>query len=177
MAEDEIRRRFPRFPGIDSCICCEVHEGQMLYLPTGWWHEVTSIGSTAFSDAPPQHLAINYWFHPPDNLDPVRGFKRPYRYHIAMVFRDKRIKHWNSSQKLCHLPCRSQFWPSAWAKQRKRCRTCLNRGTQSVTKKKKRVGVSRFPPWNLAGPFGVGRRRHLNRFFPIHALSRSRRLG
>lgn len=51
--------------------------GQMLYLPASWYHEVTS------SSSPPHHLrgqngvhqqsnvhmALNYWFHPPDALD------------------------------------------------------------------------------------------------------------
>ncbi|CAN3375017.1 hypothetical protein DIURU_005181 [Diutina rugosa] len=32
--------------------------GEMLYLPTGWFHEVSSFG-----DQP--HIAVNYWFIPP----------------------------------------------------------------------------------------------------------------
>lgn len=49
--------------------------GQMLYLPASWYHEVTS------SSLPPPHeqeeaqagsevhMALNYWFHPPDALE------------------------------------------------------------------------------------------------------------
>ena len=44
----------------------------MLYLPAGWFHEVTSLGEKG-------HMAFNYWSHPPDNLDPsLAGFARPY---------------------------------------------------------------------------------------------------
>ena len=51
----------------------------MLYLPTGWWHEVTSLATD--ERGPAQHVAVNYWFHPPDNLDPsAKGFGRPYRW-------------------------------------------------------------------------------------------------
>ena len=43
----------------------------MLYLPAGWFHEVTSYGQ--------QHVALSYWMHPPDNLKPgPDGFQNPY---------------------------------------------------------------------------------------------------
>ena len=38
--------------------------GEMLYLPASWWHEVSSQSSTA-GDV---HMALNYWFHPPNDL-------------------------------------------------------------------------------------------------------------
>ena len=44
---------------------CELAAGEMLYLPCGWFHEVSSVGF---------HCAVNFWFHPPDQ--PV--FERPY---------------------------------------------------------------------------------------------------
>lgn len=43
--------------------------GQMLYIPAGWFHEVRSRGSYQRLDASGNgggHLALNYWFHPPD---------------------------------------------------------------------------------------------------------------
>ena len=48
----------------------------MLYLPAGWFHEVTSssaadegnTGEVAEEDKV-GHLAFNYWFHPPDRLE------------------------------------------------------------------------------------------------------------
>ena len=35
----------------------ELEAGEMLYLPCGWFHEVTSSGGV--------HVALNYWFYPP----------------------------------------------------------------------------------------------------------------
>lgn len=63
---------------------CTVHEGDILYLPASWFHEVVSIGrpSSALNDnGNPQgggdggHMALNYWFHPPDAL---YSFLKPY---------------------------------------------------------------------------------------------------
>ena len=70
----------------DELTWSAAYTGQMLYLPAGWFHEVTS-----FSEGPlhSTHLALNYWLHPPDNLDPgPAGFARPYS---------------------------SSFWPRRWA--------------------------------------------------------------
>ena len=62
-----------------------LHAGQMLYLPAGWFHCVTSQSSQ--DDR--LHLALNYWFHPPDNLDPgPQGLDCPYT---------------------------SKYWPTHWA--------------------------------------------------------------
>ena len=48
----------------------------MLYVPAGWFHEVTSFSGAAGSCT---HLALNFWCHPPDNLDPSpAGFAAPY---------------------------------------------------------------------------------------------------
>ena len=44
--------------------------GEMLYIPCGWFHEVRSLGPPAEGG----HLALNYWFHPPDG----DSFHRPY---------------------------------------------------------------------------------------------------
>ena len=55
----------------------ELHAGEMLYLPCGWFHEVRSYGNSKEGG----HLALNYWFHPPDNLDAsCEGMQHPYRY-------------------------------------------------------------------------------------------------
>ena len=48
--------------------------GEMLYLPCGWFHDVTSFGA---------HCAVNYWFQPPDRRD----FRRPYT--AAAFWRDE----------------------------------------------------------------------------------------
>jgi ribosomal protein L16 Arg81 hydroxylase len=35
----------------------EIKEGDLLFLPAGWWHQVSSHEG--------QHIAINYWWRPP----------------------------------------------------------------------------------------------------------------
>ena len=54
------------------CVHADVTAGELLFLPAGWWHEVTS-----WSDGDAgvgTHLACNWWFHPPDTAD----FDAPY---------------------------------------------------------------------------------------------------
>jgi Cupin-like domain len=62
----------------------ELTAGQMLYLPCGWFHEVTSYSDSSSSSSSSTnssssddsgHMALNYWFHPPDALN---SFKQPY---------------------------------------------------------------------------------------------------
>ena len=73
-----ISHRSGRMQGMEAAAAeVDLQAGQILYLPAGWFHEVTSF-STASSQT---HLALNYWFQPPDNLDPSpAGLARPYRY-------------------------------------------------------------------------------------------------
>ncbi|KAK9821569.1 hypothetical protein WJX81_005489 [Elliptochloris bilobata] len=83
----QLRRKFPRFPGTSTALEVDLRAGEALYLPAGWFHEVTSFSI----DAAP-HMALNYWFHPPDNVDPgPQGFAAPYT---------------------------SEFWPAVWAARR-----------------------------------------------------------
>ena len=51
-------------------ITANVETNEMLYLPAGWFHEVTSFASDN------GHMAFNYWFHPPDASSP--NFEAPY---------------------------------------------------------------------------------------------------
>lgn len=55
------------FPGFLRLKKMEVllKPGDMLYLPAGWFHEVTSFGD----EASPQHVALNWWFVPPTGTD------------------------------------------------------------------------------------------------------------
>jgi hypothetical protein len=54
--------------------------GEMLYIPAGWFHEVRSRSApgvsagSGYEEGRGGHLALNYWFHPPDGQD----FQRPY---------------------------------------------------------------------------------------------------
>ncbi|CAO1632553.1 unnamed protein product [Parajaminaea phylloscopi] len=62
--------------GCPAPLVADLRPGEMLYLPASWWHEVTSEASP--SDAPDGnsiHMALNWWFHPPDNL--TSAVKRP----------------------------------------------------------------------------------------------------
>ena len=52
----ELRARFPRLQHARETRC-ELRAGDLLYLPCGWFHDVTSYD---------EHRALNYWFHPPD---------------------------------------------------------------------------------------------------------------
>jgi Cupin-like domain len=65
------------FPSYAQCPQVMVHlkAGQMLYLPAGWFHEVTSKSSSS-SLGGQCHMALNYWYHPPDAL---HDFDNPYQ--------------------------------------------------------------------------------------------------
>ncbi|ONH67140.1 JmjC domain-containing protein 4 [Cyberlindnera fabianii] len=45
--------------------------GQMLFLPAGWFHEVTSFGASDKDSTDNIHIALNYWYSPPDNRQKV----------------------------------------------------------------------------------------------------------
>ena len=73
-----------------------LREGEILWLPAGWFHEVTSASASASAStstaaggdagggggaadagrggAGTGHMAMNYWFHPPDTAH----FEQPY---------------------------------------------------------------------------------------------------
>ncbi|ORY40211.1 Clavaminate synthase-like protein [Rhizoclosmatium globosum] len=53
----------------------EIKEGEMLYIPASWFHEVRS-GPTSSKVGP--HVALNYWFHPPNSLTP-EDYETPYK--------------------------------------------------------------------------------------------------
>lgn len=76
LSERETRQRFPTFPGWGAAAEVHVKAGQALYLPAGWFHEVTSYSGSAGT----AHIALNYWFHPPDNLVPATGSQTPAAY-------------------------------------------------------------------------------------------------
>lgn len=71
---------FPLFSQAKAAFCT-LKAGDMLYLPASWFHEVTSVSSIndhARAQAQDKslngHLALNYWFHPPDGT----SFQQPY---------------------------------------------------------------------------------------------------
>ena len=62
------------FPGLKKAKSHTVfvEAGQMLFLPCGWFHEVTSFSPK--DDRNHGHMAFNFWFHPPSTTD----FDHPY---------------------------------------------------------------------------------------------------
>ncbi|KAI0665513.1 Clavaminate synthase-like protein [Trametes maxima] len=67
------------FPGLKNTTdpyVVELSEGEMLYLPASWWHEVTSTSPGDSTGGDAVHMAFNYWFYPPDALD---NFEAPYQ--------------------------------------------------------------------------------------------------
>lgn len=86
-----VRAAFPDFPGVDEASEVTLEAGQMLYLPAGWFHEVTS-----FSDTPSgNHLALNYWFHPPDNKKASNFADHPYLSDFWPCLWNRRVHHHN----------------------------------------------------------------------------------
>lgn len=66
---EQILQQFPLYAEAHKHrITVKLHANQMLYIPCGWFHEVKSLG-------PQGHMALNYWFHPPDQLT---NFEQPY---------------------------------------------------------------------------------------------------
>lgn len=72
LVQEITNKHFPNLAKAKS-ITVNIRPNQMLYLPTGWFHEVTS---TTDKDTSPDniHIAVNYWFYPPDG----KSFEKPY---------------------------------------------------------------------------------------------------
>ena len=73
--EEKLKEAFPKMLEANAAFC-EIEAGSMLYLPASWFHEVTSFAAAnAEGDGSSSgHLAMNYWFHPPDGS----SFDAPY---------------------------------------------------------------------------------------------------
>lgn len=54
-------------------ITVNLKAGQLLYLPCGWFHEVSTM-----SGSDKQSIAFNYWFHPPDSTQHDKPYKHEY---------------------------------------------------------------------------------------------------
>lgn len=67
-------KHFPGFLDLHS-VQVWLKPGEMLYLPAGWFHEVTSFGQ---ENADPIHIALNYWFIPPTNQDAKNAYPDAY---------------------------------------------------------------------------------------------------
>jgi hypothetical protein len=45
LPQKKLQVLFPRFPGLAAALEVVLQEGDMLYLPAGWFHEVSSHGA------------------------------------------------------------------------------------------------------------------------------------
>lgn len=79
--ESVLKKKYPKYIDAKSAFCT-IGEGDMLYLPASWFHEVTSMGKCVYQNQDCDnnedaglHMAVNYWFHPPDAED---NFAKPY---------------------------------------------------------------------------------------------------
>ncbi|KAI0697771.1 Clavaminate synthase-like protein [Cytidiella melzeri] len=80
---------FPLLQKTPPPFVVDLNAGEMLYLPASWWHEVTSSSGTNDDEA--IHMAFNYWFYPPDNLD---SYEEPYKDTLVWeYFRSKQGHH------------------------------------------------------------------------------------
>ncbi|KAL3672179.1 hypothetical protein V7S43_002842 [Phytophthora oleae] len=71
-AQGDLHAEFPKFKQAKVAFC-DLEVGDMLFLPASWFHEVESFGSALGNG----HLALNYWYQPPDQLAPEH-FESPY---------------------------------------------------------------------------------------------------
>ena len=76
--EDSSRVNLESYPLFSEAkvFTVEVNAGELIYIPAGWWHEVTSFDF---------HVALNFWTIPPDNL-------------VSQHFSDERRSHPTSGQ-------------------------------------------------------------------------------
>lgn len=189
--EAQLRKEFPLFPGAAAALVCEVTAGQMLFVPAGWFHEVTSFSSPTS----PTHLALNYWCHPPDNLDPgTDGFLQPYRSNYWPEVWEGRAQQYgdegaNASLRKEHVQAAPQqevreqmtdemggLGADADQQEEGREEKGLKRGRvegtawdqdHQVGPPKKVASLAR----NLHGLFGIGRRQFLHRFVTVRRRS------
>lgn len=70
LPEEELHKQFPLYCAARARrVEVTVTAGQMLFIPAGWFHEVRSVAASTEG-----HMALNYWFHPPD----TKSFEKPY---------------------------------------------------------------------------------------------------
>ncbi|ODV95175.1 hypothetical protein PACTADRAFT_22431, partial [Pachysolen tannophilus NRRL Y-2460] len=77
--QEYAKEKFPKFlPISENKIVVDLKPGEMLYLPVGWFHEVTSFGKEDQDNKDNIHIALNYWFLPPDGKDLSKPYSDDY---------------------------------------------------------------------------------------------------
>ena len=69
---DQFATDHPLSATIEACRV-SLYSGQCLYLPASWFHCVSSFADSEKGEE--VHLALNYWYHPPDG----DCFESPYK--------------------------------------------------------------------------------------------------
>lgn len=76
--EEFSNTHFPGFLQLNK-LTVWLSAGEMLYLPTGWFHEVSSFANeTVRSNEDRIHIAVNYWFAPPNGSSPEKLYADTY---------------------------------------------------------------------------------------------------
>lgn len=76
--EEFSNTHFPGFLQLNK-LTVWLSPGEMLYLPTGWFHEVSSFANeTVRSNEDRIHIAVNYWFVPPNGSSPEQPYADSY---------------------------------------------------------------------------------------------------
>ncbi|KAH3678941.1 hypothetical protein WICPIJ_008769 [Wickerhamomyces pijperi] len=65
--QSALESKYPKLMNCDR-LTVDLKPGQLFFLPAGWFHEVTSFGDD--QDDNHIHIALNYWFAPPDVKHP-----------------------------------------------------------------------------------------------------------
>jgi ribosomal protein L16 Arg81 hydroxylase len=63
--DETLAKKYPTLKKATK-VTFELKPGEVLYLPAGWFHEVTSFGTKKDKT----HLALNYWLAPPVTKNP-----------------------------------------------------------------------------------------------------------
>ncbi|AET39834.1 uncharacterized protein Ecym_5034 [Eremothecium cymbalariae DBVPG len=97
--KQEIERRWPLFSKANR-ITVNLRPGEMLWLPAGWFHEVTSFGSNKNNF----HVAANYWFIPPNGPSIDTPYPLKDKYWPLDYERTKASLHYYRSNHLHDVP-------------------------------------------------------------------------
>ena len=86
--KSEVYKRYNKFINAKETIC-EINEGEMIFIPCGWFHQVTSLNNALTNE---NHIAISYWCHSPDLLN-KESFDYPYNNKYLNYYFNNQLKN------------------------------------------------------------------------------------
>ena len=99
LSSSELNEKYPLFlEAAKKKMVVEMKSGQALYLPAGWFHEVFSSNDHNNNG----HLALNYWFHPPDNPSIEAPYKTDFwknHFEDALEYKEKMFTNKHNSKR------------------------------------------------------------------------------